>query len=318
MRAGPGLLLLLTPILSAQTSPWTMARLPGTGQKQHFSAVPGDDASYALNPPVLRDNRDGTVTDGITGLVWQQADGGEMTWEKAGDYCRSLSLAGRRDWRLPFAHEAYSILNHNASRRPALDTTVFTASDAEYWWTSDTRADDPARVWVINAGGGIGPHPKDETISAGGEKRYHARCVRSAVKTTALLSAFSDNRDGTVTDQHTGLVWQQQPSDPMTWEEAVAYAEKLVFAGRDDWRLPNIKELRSLNDDHVVNPSLNRAAFPGAASIETWSSTTLLNRPERAWTVDFRLGIASHRAKAEKLRVRAVRGGLAREKAGLP
>ena len=151
--------------LVAQPSPWTMARLPGTGQSRHFSTNFGDDANYALNPPVLRDNRDGTVTDAITGLVWQKADGGEMTWERAGEYCKSLSLGGYRDWRLPFAHEAYSILNHNGSR-PALDASVFTTSEAEYWWTSDTRADDPTRVWVTNAGGGIGPHPRNETVSA--------------------------------------------------------------------------------------------------------------------------------------------------------
>lgn len=302
------LLSLLAAMLVAQPSPWTMARLPGTGQTHHFSTNFGEDADYALNPPALRDNRDGTVTDLVTGLLWQQADGGEMTWEKAGEYCKSLSLGGYRDWRLPFAHEAFGILNHNTPR-PALDTSVFTRSEAEYWWAAETRADDPSRVWVTNAGGGIGPHPKSETVSAGGDKPYHVRCVRSALKAEGLFSSFTDNGDGTVTDHHTGLVWQQQASEPMTWEDALAYAEHLAPGGRDDWRLPNIKELRSLNDDHVTNPSLNRAGFPATAAVETWSSTTLLNRPERAWTVDFTYGIASYREKTEKLRVRSVRGG---------
>jgi len=294
--------------LVAQPSPWTMARLPGTGQSRHFSTNFGDDANYALNPPVLRGNGDGTVTDLVTGLLWQQADGGEMTWEKAAEYCKSLSLGGYRDWKLPFAHEAYSILNHNGSR-PAMDASVFTTSEAEYWWTYDTRADDPTRVWVTNAGGGIGPHPRNETVSAGGDKRYHTRCVRGAIKVDKLVSAFTDNRDGTVTDFHTGLVWQQQSSDPLTWEEALAYAERLVLAGQDDWRMPHIKELRSLNDDQMANPSLSRSGFPGSTAIETWSSTILFNQPERAWTVDFAFGIASYRNKTERLRVRCVRGG---------
>jgi len=298
----------LAAILVAQPSPWTMVRLPGTGQTRHFSTNFGEDADYALNPPALRDNGDGTVTDLVTGLLWQRADGGEMTWEKAGEYCKSLSLGGYRDWRLPFAHEAFSILNHNTSR-PALDTSVFTRSEAEYWWAAETRADDPSRVWVTNAGGGIGPHPKSETVSAGGDKPYHVRCMHSALKVEGLLSSFTDNGDGTVTDRHTGLVWQQQASEPMMWEEALAYAERLGLAGHDDWRLPNIKELRSLNDDHVTNPSLNRVSFPGSAPVETWSSTTLLNHPERAWTVDFTYGIGSYREKTEKLRVRSVRGG---------
>jgi uncharacterized protein (TIGR03437 family) len=302
------LLLALAAMLVAQPSPWTMARLPGTGQSRHFSTNFGDDANYALNPPMLRASGDGTVTDAVTGLRWQQADGGEMTWEKAAEYCKNLSLEGYRDWRLPFAHEAYSILNHNGSR-PAMDASVFTTSAAEYWWTSDTRADDPTRVWVINAGGGIGPHPRNETVGAGGDKRYHTRCVRGAIKVDKLVSAFTDNRDGTVTDFHTGLVWQQQSSDPLTWEEALAYAERLVLAGHDDWRMPHIKELRSLNYDQAANPSLNRSGLPGSTAIETWSSTTLFNQPERAWTVDFAFGIASYRNKTERLRVRCVRGG---------
>jgi uncharacterized protein (TIGR03437 family) len=303
------LLLPLVTLLAAQSSPWTMARLPGTGQTGRFTTTFGQDSDFALNPPTLAVNGDGAVADMVTGLLWQQADGGEMTWEKAGEYCKSLSLGGYRDWRLPFAHEAFSILNHNASR-PALDTGVFTPSSGEYWWAAETRADDPSRVWVTNAGGGIGPHPKSETVSAGGDKPYHVRCVRSALKVDGLYSSFTDNGDGTVIDSHTGLVWQQQTSEPLTWEEALSYAGRLELAGHDDWRLPNIKELRSLNDDHVTNPSLNRAGFPASAAVETWSSTTLLNHSERAWTVDFTYGIGSYRDKTEKLRVRSVRGGL--------
>ena len=64
----------------------------------------------------------------------QQADGGEMTWENAAAYADSLSLGGYTDWRLPTAHELFGIVNH-ASVNPAMDTAVFTATTAEYWWT---------------------------------------------------------------------------------------------------------------------------------------------------------------------------------------
>lgn len=262
---------------------------------------------FALTLPVLRDNGDGTVTDTATGLVWQQADGGEMTWEKAGAYCKDLALGEHGDWRLPFAQEAFSIMDHNASR-PAMDTSVFTRSEAEYWWTAETLADDPGRVWVTNAGGGIGPHPKRETVSAGGDRAFHVRCVRSAAKVERPQASFTDNGDGTATDNHTGLVWQQQASEPMAWEDALAYAERLEFAGHGDWRVPNIRELQSLNDTHVTRPSLNRAGFPGAAAVETWSSTAMVNHPARAWTVDFTFGIGSYRDKTEELPVRCVRG----------
>jgi hypothetical protein len=81
------------------------------------------------------------------------------------------------------------------------------------------------------------------------------------------------------------------------------------LAGHHDWRLPTIKELQSLNDTSMATPSLDRAAFPQASPSEFWSATSMVNRPERAWTVDFRFGIVSYKDKTEKLRVRAVRGG---------
>ena len=270
MMSRLGLLLPLFALWAAQPSPSTITRLPGTGQTHHFSTSFGEDADYALTPPVLRANGDSTVTDVVSVLLWQQADAGEMAWERADEYCKALSLGGFRDWRLPFAHEAFSILNHNASR-PALDTSVFTRSAAEYWWAAETRADDPSRVWVTNAGGGIGPHPKSETVSAGGDRPYHVRCVHSAVKVEGLFSNFSDNGDGTATDLHTGLVWQQQASEPLTSEEALAYAEHLELAGRDDWRLPNIKELVSLNDYSEATNATNQVIFPGRWG--TWAST---------------------------------------------
>ena len=58
--------------------------------------------------------------------------------------------------------------------------------------------------------------------------------------------SYKDNGDGTVTDLNTGLMWQQDPGDKMTYDEAVAGADAFSLAGYDDWRLPTIKELYSL------------------------------------------------------------------------
>lgn len=240
---------------------------------------------------------DGTVTDSATGLMWQQTDGGEMTWESAGPYCSGLLLAGHHDWRLPAAHDSFSILDHSL-RPPALDAAVFPRSEAQYWWTDDRRADDPSRVWVTNAGGGIGPHPKKETISAGGDRKVHTRCVRGPAPQPA---AFTDNQDGSVTDRRTGLAWQQQGSPAaLTWEEAGKFCAA-------PWRLPRIKELQSINDESEVRPSVNHRVFPNTAQSQYWSATPMANRPERAWTVDFTFGIVSYEVKTGKLEVRCVR-----------
>lgn len=80
------------------------------------------------------DNGDGTVTDQVTGLMWQQTDGGEMTWERAQEYARQLRLGGHREWRLPASMELFSILDHG-KHGPAMDTDYFTRTEARYWWT---------------------------------------------------------------------------------------------------------------------------------------------------------------------------------------
>lgn len=60
------------------------------------------------------------------------------------------------------------------------------------------------------------------------------------------VSDYTDNGDGTVTDNNTGLMWQQDPGDKVTYDEAVSGADDFNLVGYDDWRLPTIKELYSL------------------------------------------------------------------------
>jgi len=289
---------------------WSMLKLPDTGQTNKFTATFGEDADYTVNPPSFTDNGDGTVKDNVTGLTWQKADGGEMSWSNAVVYAQTNRVGGRSDWRLPTSHEAFSILNHDTVN-PALDTNVFTLSAAEYWWTMDSLVGDPSHVWAVNAGGGIGPHWQTETISAGGSKRYHVRCVRGvSAPAGGPIHHFVKNLNGTVTDLDTGLTWQQmEVTSVMNWESALRHAEDLSLGGYSDWRLPNIKELHSLNDETLAGPSLDTNYFPGARGVRYWSSTTLDNQTNSAWWVDFQYGLVSYDSKSTNLYVRCVRGG---------
>lgn len=283
--------------------------LPDTGQTFSYTATKGEDSDYEYHAPSYKDNGDGTVTDNNTGLMWQKTDGGEMSFENASTYCKSLSVAGHNDWRIPTSHELFSIhLFDNVN--PALNTSFFTKTAAEYWWTSDVRADLTSSVWVTNAGGGIGAHPKFETISAGGAKRFHIRAVRNISVSTLPSIHFKDNGDGTVTDNCTGLIWQQsQNSTTLTWEEALVYASGLSLAGKSDWRVPNIKELQSLNDEKLYMPSFNRSFFPKISAGNFWSSTSQVNSPARAWDLNVDYGIVSYSDKSFKENVLCVRGG---------
>ena len=66
---------------------------------------------------------------------------------------------------------------------------------------------------------------------------------------TGILPSYTDNEDGTVSDNVTGLIWTQDIStSSMTWEQAGEYCESLTTGGYDDWRLPTVKELWSIRD----------------------------------------------------------------------
>jgi len=290
----------------AQSVQKTIKRLPDTGQTTSYTTTPGEDADYNINPPFFINNSNGTITDTVTGLVWQQVDGGEMTFDKATTYASNLVLGGYSDWRMPSILELNSLLNHDKNN-PALNTVYFTATAAQYWWSGQKQVNDATKAWCANAGGGIGNHPVSETVSAGGAKKFHVRAVRDISTPATIATRFIDNKNGTTTDQLTGLIWQQIPTDSMTWEQALITAENLVSGGSSLWRMPNIKELQSISEVSIYNPSISKTYFSGISTAFYWSSTSLANQSTKAWYLDTQFGITTQVLKTNKLRLLAVR-----------
>lgn len=283
-------------------------KLAGTGQYTSYTTTHGEDADFIINPMSFTDNGDGTITDNNTRLMWQKTDGGEMTIGNAVNYCNNLTLAGYSDWRLPTNHELFSINNYE-NLNPALDTVIFSNTHADYWWTSEKEADDTTKIWVVNAGGGIGAHPKSETYSAGGTHYFHVRAVRDLITTTFAVQHFTDNGNGTITDNYTGLMWQKNPQQStMTWLQALAFANSTTLAGKTDWRVPNVKELQSLNDVNIFNPSIDTNYLKIVVG-DYWSSTTLYLTATKVWDMNLFYGIVTQHYKTLNEYVILVRGG---------
>ena len=321
----------------------SLAKLPDTGQTLDATSTFGEDSDYTINAPAYTDHGDGTITDRVSGLMWQKVDAGESTWDNAMARASSVTTGGYTDWRLPTPTELFSLVNFDLGNPVALNTTFFPsnpAGAAAYWWTSDIYGTDATRVWCVNSGAGLGPKPKSETISAGGALRYHTRYVRGAKPGNG--HDYVNNLDGTITDTGTGLRWAQVPSPAVTWQGALAYAEDLALAGFTDWRLPNIKELQSLTDYTLATATtaaaalapVNRVLFPTATTPAAayWSSTVLRGGgnavPTSAWLVEFGVnnaipaangpgrnaqGVISYEVMTSSYRVFAVRGPLAAE-----
>lgn len=306
-----GLLFCNCIFLFGQSVSKTIQLLPDTGQTTSYTTTFGEDHDYLINNPSFTNNNNGTILDNVTGLMWQQVDGGQMTHENAIVYCNNLVLGGYSDWRLPTPIEAYSILNHQ-NANPAINTTYFsslTTPGAEYWWTSVFENNSTTKVWCTNSGGGIGNHPKTETIDAGGTKRFNARAVRNVTTPTTITNHFTDNGDGTITDNLTQLVWQKTPNpNVVTWEQALTYAEGLTIGTTSDWRLPNIKELQSLTNEAATNPSVFLPYFNGFGIHNYWSSTSLPNQTTKAWYWNTQFGITTYDVKTNSNYVLCVSG----------
>ena len=121
--------------------------------------------------------------------------------------------------------------------------------------------------------------------------------------------------NGVVTDNQTTLEWQDDYSDngnngkSAKWTDAIDYCEALTLNGKDDWRLPNKKELLSIVDYGTYNPAIS-SVFEKTNSLNYfWSSTTGASYTSAAWGVYFGNGDTYYLNKSYNTHVRCVRAG---------
>lgn len=254
-------------------------------QPSSGEAFYGQDAQYSVNRPSYTDNGDGTVTDNITGLMWQKTpdlDGNgvinyddKVTYDEAVALAGSINTGGYNDWRLPGIKELYSLIDFKgvdpsgyegtdtSGLTPFIDTGFFdfgygdtTAGeriiDAQYATTtlyvSNTANDGGRTMFGVNLADG---RIKGYGLSIQGtEKKFYVMYVRG--NTSYGRNSFTDNGNGTVSDGATGLMWAQNDSaEGLNWEEALAWVQSknaANYLGYSDWRLPNVKELQSIVD----------------------------------------------------------------------
>ncbi|HRC87271.1 MAG TPA: DUF1566 domain-containing protein, partial [Thermoanaerobaculia bacterium] len=148
--------------------------------------------------------------------------------------------------------------------------------------------------------------------------------------------SFTDNGNGTLTDNNTGLVWEKKgdggglhDKDNSYWWTGNGIEETVWdwlddinqegFGGFADWRLPNARELLSIanfQNQWALPAAFNSGCSPGVSPLSGscaflgsyWTSTTRASSGFSAWYADLYGGLAPY-FKATNFRTRAVRGG---------
>ncbi len=284
----------------------------GSGQSQG-EAFFGQDAHHVSNKAVYTDNGDGTITDEVTGLIWQKNMGKMVTHADALANASQVKTGGHADWRLPTIKELYSLIIYTGRCKgpdvitPFIDTKYF---DQPLGDTSDGGREIDAQTWSATKYLGITMHKdtaafgvnfldgrvKGYPMQKGGKGAYllkYARYVRG--NPSYGVNKFVDNSDETVGDQATGLMWQKKDDGKARdWKGALGYCQDLALAGHLDWRLPDAKELASIVDysrspqdeggnsaaiDPVFGISQTKDPEGGDFFPYFWTSTTLLDGP---------------------------------------
>lgn len=126
---------------------------------------------------------------------------------------------------------------------------------------------------------------------------------------------FTDNNDGTITDNATGLMWVKDGAGAgcnngavETWYDNINFAEGLTFAGYSDWRMPNLNELQSIVDRGRKDPSLD-PIFIRTTNDNCYSSTVSAAVATSFWFIEFYYGFVDLYPGIFKAGIRPVRGG---------
>lgn len=296
------------------------------------------------------------------------AGDGRVTWQHALDFIAGINAGtfpncggGRTDWRMPNKNELMSLVDTSRSN-PALPSVhPFTnVAITLSYWSSTTDAGDTTRAWQLatyygswmrdtKTGNTCAWPVRDAAITAaislpqsGQTKCYDAAglvidCAGTgqdgALQTGVSLPnpRFTDNSDGTVTDNLTGLIWLKDANCIATnyptfdadgavdWQIALDFVSGInagtysnCGGGHTDWRLPSVFELESLVDVSKSNLALTTGYPFTNMQPGYWSSTSYIAFAHYGWYVEMDSGrtTGSEKTGTFKHSVWPVRSGL--------
>jgi hypothetical protein len=235
---------------------------------------PASSPGPVPNHASYTDLGNGAVRDNITCLVWEKANpGAPGTWQASADRCAALatsSYAGFGDWRLPTRVEMASIVDVTNGSKGFASIFSLTAGyyDTASWWYETITGQSTSGFHFGYGANGF----TSNAVAMGGTNNV-ARCVRgngAGEEANALAKEPANHYTvaaGEVTDNYTGLTWQQGFSAArMAWSAAAGYCAALTVNGHTGFRVPTLSELATTVNEALVGGAINRTAFPNNPS----------------------------------------------------
>ena len=280
----------------------TLVALSGCGSSSNEPPPAHDCGGFPMPNPVSSGlprpmsytaNADGTVTDDVTGLVWDGVvDKTAYMQPEALAHCAAKGAG----WRLPTRLELVSLVDDSIAAPGPTINAVFKSTPATTFWTASAYYGDVGDVWWIGFDLGYSDYAIEDQSTV-------VRCVRPPAP-TCRVSRYQPQPNGTVYDQSTGLTWQQTLDEgSYTWGDARTYCAGLG-AG---WRVPSLTEAQTIIDDTKEFPAVDVTAFPDTPSVDFWTSSAKADGTGAAWYVDFFYGSTDSDVAARLFRVRCVR-----------
>src|SRR5450432_992014 len=123
----------------------------GPGQVCDGFTMPNPAGAGLPHPASYTDNGDGTVTDDVTGLVWQGVvDDARDVQDDAEAACEGRGAG----WRLPTRLELVSLVDYTiASPGPTINP-IFKNTPSSTFWASSLYAGDAGDAWSVGFDGG--------------------------------------------------------------------------------------------------------------------------------------------------------------------
>jgi len=114
----------------------------------------------------------------------------------------------------------------------------------------------------------------------------------------------------TVIDTDTQLEWQDKYTDNSikgaNWNGAISYCENLGLDGKNDWRLPNINELKSIVIETQYAPTIDEK-FKYTKNHYYYSSTARKQSTSYKYRINFTDGSISYAYASDGYYIRCVR-----------